>query len=79
MENKKITWRTELAREKGSALYGDFRANYDKVTERMKKKYPGNYIVEEYFDSNSLTFDLRLKFDTSEDEIIFLLKNTALA
>ena len=47
MENKKITWRSELAKERGSFMGGKFDATYTEATERMKAKYPGNYIVEE--------------------------------
>ena len=75
MENKKWTWRAQLAREKGSALYGGFTANYEKATERMKEQFPGNYVVEEYYDSGVHRFELRLKFDTPEDETWFLLTN----
>lgn len=74
MENKKPTWRTELARERVSLL-GTFNVTYERATERMKAKYPGNYIVEEYYDGKDHCFNLRLKFDTPEDETWFMLKN----
>ena len=74
MDNKKWTWRDELTRHKGSFM-SDFKANYDIATESMKSKYPGNYVVEEYYDSRTGGFGLRLKFDTPEDETFFLLQN----
>lgn len=74
MNDKKQTWRDSLARERGSH-FGNHTANYEGTTQRMKEKYPGNYIVEEYFNSDRLAWDLRLKFDTPEDETWFLLSN----
>lgn len=74
MTDKKLTWRDHLTRVRGSH-FGNHAANYEKPTERMKEKYPGNYIIEEYYNSKTHTFDLRLKFDTPEDETWFLLRN----
>jgi hypothetical protein len=72
--NKKLTWRDALSRERGSAFGNDFTATYTAATERMREKYPGEYIVEEYYNGKDHCFDLRLKFATPEDEIMFLLK-----
>jgi hypothetical protein len=43
---------------------------------RMQKKYPGPYIVEEFFNGTTLKFDLRLKFDDHKEHTMWLLKYT---
>ena len=43
-------------------------------TESFLKEYPGNYVVEEYYDHNTAQFIGRLKFNTPEDEMWFRLK-----
>ena len=40
----------------------------------MKMVFPGEYVVEEYFNKNTMVVDLRLKFTTPEDETWFLLQ-----
>lgn len=40
----------------------------------MKNRYPGNYCVEEYFDSKIGKFSLRLKFENEAEETWWLLK-----
>lgn len=40
----------------------------------MQKIFPGEYVVEEYFNNKTMVIDLRLKFTTPEDETVFLLK-----
>jgi hypothetical protein len=54
---------------------GKFDATYEDATRRMKAKYPGNYIVEEYYNATDHIWDLRLRFDNPEDETWFMLKN----
>lgn len=71
MENKKLTWRDALKRLKGNFQETDY-ANAER---QMKERYPGNYIVEEYYNSAIHNWDLRLKFNTPEDETWFLLRN----
>lgn len=44
------------------------------INEYMKIQYPGNYIVEEYYNVQRMAFDLRLVFKDSEEEIMFILK-----
>lgn len=44
------------------------------ATENMQKRFPGNYIVEEYFNSKTGYFDLRLKFANESDEAWWMLK-----
>ena len=68
-----LRWRRTLEQCKGT-FNGNFTAKYDSVTEEMQAWYPGKYTVEEYFDQNTLTFDLRLKFATPEAETWFRLK-----
>ena len=72
--NQNRTWQQALSKERGSAFGNDFTATYEAATRRMQEKYPGEYIVEEYYDGKDHCFNLRLKFATPEDEIMFLLK-----
>jgi hypothetical protein len=63
------------------ALSGKFVLSHDLLhpgsewrTESLLKTYPGNYVVEEYYDHNTAQFIGRLKFNTTEDEMWFRLK-----
>ena len=40
----------------------------------MKKKYPGNYTVESYYNADKMKWDLRLKFDDPKEETMWLLR-----
>ncbi len=40
----------------------------------MQASYPGPYIVEEYYDSKRMSFALRLKFETPQEETLFRIK-----
>lgn len=44
------------------------------ATDNMQKRFPGNYVVEEYFNSKTGYFDLRLKFANESDETWWMLK-----
>jgi hypothetical protein len=52
----------------------DYDAFIENANKAMQEKYPGNYIVEERFDPVRQQFALFLKFDTPEDETLFILK-----
>lgn len=44
------------------------------ATAEMQSKFPGNYRIEEYYDSEFNSFKLRMAFDSEADEIDFSLK-----
>lgn len=44
------------------------------ITVELKKYYPGNYRVEEHFNSKRGTWDLRLVFENDSDQTLFVLK-----
>lgn len=44
------------------------------VAEKMQKLYPGNYTVEEYFNTTVLNWGLRLVFEDKHEETLFMLK-----
>jgi LytS/YehU family sensor histidine kinase len=49
----------------------------DKANELItlcQEMYPGNYTIEEYYNSDEMRFKHRLKFDTESDELWFKLK-----
>ena len=47
---------------------------YQYAMDKMQELFPGNYRLEEAYDSVSMTFKYRLKFLTEADEIWFKLK-----
>jgi hypothetical protein len=46
------------------------------ATELMQKHYPGNYVIEQYWDTKRMAFDFRLKFDSPREETFWLIKNS---
>jgi len=44
------------------------------VAEQMQKNYPGNYVVQEYYDFHRMAFKAKLVFDKPEDETMFILR-----
>ena len=40
----------------------------------LQKHYPGNYELEEYYNSERMIIEYKLKFLTEEDEVWFRLK-----
>jgi len=55
------------------------KANWEEgtdVTSMMKKKYPGNYELEEYYDPEIMRFTFRLVFESPQEESLWMLKNS---
>ena len=46
----------------------------DVITSEMKYMYPGNYIVEEYYDFKQGMFNIRPKFEDPKEELMWKLK-----
>lgn len=44
------------------------------IMEQLQKMYPGKYTLEEYYNSGTMSFKYRLKFDSEADEMWFMLK-----
>lgn len=44
------------------------------ATAELQSKFPGNYRIEEYYDSEYNSFKLRMVFNSEADEIDFVLK-----
>lgn len=42
----------------------------------MQKKFPGNYVVESYYNADKMKWDLRLKFEDPNEELLWMLKNS---
>lgn len=40
----------------------------------MQIKYPGKYIVEQFYNTKKMKIDLRLKFEDPKEETFWLLK-----
>lgn len=75
------TWETYL-RRLGNGLNGvtersktvtesDIVANAQKY---MQIKYPGKYIVEQFYNAKKGKFDLRLKFENPKEELMWKLR-----
>jgi hypothetical protein len=45
-----------------------------KAHNAMQENFPGNYTVVHHFNSKTLTFTMKLKFESANDETFFLLK-----
>lgn len=50
------------------------KRRYDYAMIKMQEEFPGNYILEEYYNPDKMSFNYRLKFLTEQDEIWFKLK-----
>jgi len=79
----KDTWQSYLSRL-GNGINGvvgaggtttvteaDIEANAYKW---MQKKYPGNYTVEQYYNTDKMKWDLRLRFNDPHEKTIWLLR-----
>jgi hypothetical protein len=44
------------------------------VIAHMQEIYPGNYILEEYYDSDTKRHRLRMVFDSPEEESMFIMR-----
>ena len=75
------TWQSYL-RRLGNGINGvaersknvteeDIVANAQKY---MQIKYPGPYTVEQYYNSDKMKWDLRLRFDNPQEETMWLLR-----
>lgn len=42
----------------------------------MKIRYPGPYTIEQFYNSDKMKWDLKLKFENPYEETIWLLKQT---
>ena len=49
----------------------DILANANKY---MQIKYPGKYVVEQFYDAEKMKWDLRLKFEDPAEETFWLLR-----
>ena len=73
----KETWQDYLNRLHLTSLGGNAPSNViDALVAQslMQTHYPGNYIVEEYYNSKQGKFTLRLKFESPPDETFFMLR-----
>lgn len=50
------------------------RSILEYAVDDFKIQYPGNYIIEEYYDTKTMKFDLRLKFENEQDELLWKIK-----
>ncbi len=53
---------------------GEHEKHMMKLNETLQKHFPGNYIMEEYYDTTLTKFSHRPKFKSEEDKMMFILK-----
>ena len=77
---KPETWQDYL-RRLGNGLNGVATNKYiteadivENAQKYMMLKYPGNYQVEPYYNSDKMKWDLRLKFVNPKDETFWLIR-----
>ena len=79
-----LTWQNYL-RRLGNGLNG-ISERTKTITEKdivnnaqryMQKKFPGNYVVEQYYNADKMKWDLRLKFNNPKEETMWLLRWSA--
>jgi hypothetical protein len=46
----------------------------EQAQKEFQEKWPGNYQVEEFYNSKKLRFGLRLKFQDPKEEVVWLLR-----
>ena len=72
---RRESWKREL--EILNTRINGYRHSQDSIMHAngvMHSKFPGEYIVEEYYDDVHKTFRLRLSFNSPEEESIWLIK-----
>jgi hypothetical protein len=65
LHKKYILWR---------AAYPDERDHTQQVTDMMQDRFPGPYVVEEFYNIARGCFDLRLKFEDPKQETMWRIK-----
>ena len=72
------TWQENLARwqahDLGAASLCSEKDMLELVWQNMQEHYPGNYTLDWKFDTIKGGFKLYPRFDTPQDEVMFLLK-----
>lgn len=67
-----------LYNSQGGAFLSDTNKDSDPPVERihnmMQADYPGNYYVKEYYNINTMRFEVKLVFDDPVEETMFVLK-----
>lgn len=46
------------------------------ITEKMQELYPGPYVVEEFYNAKLQRFDVHLKFNSEQEELMWKIKNS---
>lgn len=82
MLERKQTWKTYLRELYAKyVVWKDMKIEgedpyIDQLNEVFKEKYPGPFVVEEFYNPKIQGFDARLKFDDPKEQTLWLLKNT---
>ena len=78
---KKLSWREvldDLYLKYGtwSDAYPEEQKKLAQLDEVFREKFPGEYIIEEFYNAKLQRFDVRLKFPDPKQETMFVLKNS---
>ena len=77
-----MNWKKELDKYYTQYFAGkdiaiaDSGSRLEIVEKRMKENFPGNYIIEEYYDAKRFRFHIRPKFETEAEKTMSLLRWT---
>lgn len=63
-----ISWQSFLRREHLN------NSNIEEVETAMQLSFPGPYVIEEYFDTKSMSFNYRPKFEDTKQETLWRIK-----
>lgn len=77
-----ISWRKVL--DDMYLRYGSWSDKFPDEQEKLaqldglfREKFPGPYVIEEFYDAKLGRFNVRLKFAEPKDETMFILKHSA--
>ena len=57
-----------------SAQGADLHNKMEQFTQIMQERFPGPYVVEEFFNAPKGRFDYRLKFESEKQELMWKIK-----
>lgn len=63
-----------------SFINGDYTTGEDRIATiqaEMQERFPGKYVVENFYNNKKMRFDLRLRFDDPKQETMWKIKNSA--
>jgi hypothetical protein len=72
-----LSWQTHLNLYRTNVVTGTSGTTeplVETATKELQSKFPGPYVVEEFYNAKVGRFDLRLKFEDPKEKTMWLLK-----